>query len=251
MIRSRRLRTAAAALMVLALAGCGAGVMPPIRSESERLDVARQMIAEGDYMRASELLQSYVTNNPGGSQVDEAIYLLGDANLRMKSWAAAQLEFERLLRDYPESDSSAAASYGLGEALFGQTRGPDFDQEFTRLALNQWLRYLADHPGHWLNARAAERVAKTQMQLATKYMNTARLYTKLKQYEPAEIYYRRVIDEFGDTPQAGDARIGIARLTAARGWTQQAIDQLRAIETEFAGHPLAAEAARERARLEH
>jgi outer membrane protein assembly factor BamD len=251
MIRIDVPRVAVAALMLWALGGCGGGVMPPIRSEAERLDVARQMLADKDYLRASELLQSYITNNPGGAHVDEAIYLLGDSHLRMKDWAAAQIEFERLLQNYPESDSGAAASFKLGEALFGQARGPDFDQEFTRQALTQWQRYLSENPGHWLNQEAEQRITKTRVQLATKYLNTANLYAKMKQYEPAEIYYKRVIDEFGDTPQGGDARIGMARLLAARGWKQQAIDQLRAIETEFAGQPLATAAARERQRLEH
>jgi outer membrane protein assembly factor BamD len=246
---NRVLRGPAAAIAVLVCVGCG-GVMPPIRSEGERLEVARTLIDEGDYLRAIELLQSYITNNPGGANVDIAVYLMGESHLRMKDWAAAQIEFERLLRDYPESDSNAAGAFGLGEALFGQSRGPDFDQEFTRLALDQWQRYVNDFPGHWRQNDAAKRIANTRSRLATKELNTARLYLKLKHYDPAETYFRRVIMEFGETTQAGEARIGLAKVAAARGWTQQAIDELRAIENEFAGRPLAEQAARERARLE-
>ena len=65
--------------------------------------------------------------------MDEAIYLLGHCYLRSKDYPNAQVEFERLLRDYPESDSSGSAAYRLGEALRGQSRPADFDQDFTML----------------------------------------------------------------------------------------------------------------------
>src|SRR6185295_15810938 len=102
------------------LAGCGASTLSAIHSESERLGSARRMYAERQYGQAIELLKTYVENNAGSADVDEALYLLGDSYLHVNDAIAAQTEFERLLRDYPESDSSAAASFRLGEALYRQ-----------------------------------------------------------------------------------------------------------------------------------
>src|SRR5215813_4189577 len=125
---ARRLATP---LILLTLVGCGASVLPSIHSESERLAVARRLHDQGEYTTAIELLKTYVVNNAGSVEVDHAIYLLGHCYLKTKDWVSATGEFERLLRDYPESDSSAAARFGLAEAQFGQARPPDFDQDHT------------------------------------------------------------------------------------------------------------------------
>ena len=205
------------------LAGCSAGVAPPIHSEQERLELGRRALVQGDVSVAIELLRGYITNNAGGADVDLAVELLGEANLRIKEWAEAQGQFERVLRDYPESDSAAAASYLLGEALWGQARGPDFDQEFTQKALEQWQGYLRSYPGHWRNAGAEKRVREARERLATKLLDDGDLYLKLGRTAPARVYYHRLLDEYPDAAVAARATAGIGRADA--------LDQKRSVET--------------------
>jgi len=245
-----RVRDVLSVLIALLVAGCGASILPSVHSETERLATARRLAQKRQWPAAIELLKTYVDRNAGSADVDEALYLLGDCYLRSKDYPNAGVEFERLLRDYPESDSSASAAFRLGEALFGQARPPDFDQEFAVKALEQWHRYLRDHPGHWLNAEAQGRVAKTRSRLAAKLVSTASLYLKLRQIEPARVYFMRVDDEYGDTPVAGDAWLGLAQCDALAGRRDDALARLRDLEARFAGQPLGYRAARERERVE-
>lgn len=237
-------------ILIALISGCGASTMPSVHTESERLDVARQLMERHQWTAAADLLKTYVANNPGGASVDEAIYRLGESDLALKDWTAASVEFERLLRDYPESDSSSSASMRLGDALFGQARPADFDQDFTEKALQQWQSYLRDHPGHWLNAEAERKVALARERLARKLLATARLYQKLALDEPARLYYQRVVGEFGDLDVVADAWINLAELDSKLGKREEALESLRKVEERFAGKPIAAHAARERARLE-
>ncbi len=232
------------------LGGCAAATIPPVHSQQERMDLARRSIKSGDYNVAVELLKNYVQDNPGGADVDQAIELLGEAYLGGKEWPSAQAEFERLLRDYPESDSAGTASYRLGEALWGQARGPDFDQEYTEKALDQWETYLRDFPGHWLNAAGAKRALEARSRLAVKLTDTGVLYLKLKRAEPARIYFRRVLDEYGDTPSAAEAELGLALADLVEGKRGEAAGALRDVETRYAGKPVAERASHELARLE-
>jgi len=225
-------------------------MMPAVHSDAERLELARRLARERDWVNALALLKPYIDRNAGSASVDEAIYLLGECYLYTKDYPNAAVEFERLERDYPESDSSGAAAFRLGEALFGQSRPPDFDQEFTAKALEQWQRYRRDYPGHWLEAEADRRIATCRARLASKLLSTAELYLKLRQIEPARVYFRRVEEEYADTPLVGDAMIGGARCDALQGRTAEAIAYLKELETRFAGQPLGARAAQERARIE-
>jgi outer membrane protein assembly factor BamD len=187
----------------------------------------------------------------GAADVDDGIYLLGRCYLKTHDWALAAVEFERLLKDYPESDSSGSASFRLGEAYYGQSRKPDFDQEYTLKALEQWQSYLITYPDHWLNGGARGKILEARTRLAKKLVATGNLYMKLKYPEPARIYFQRVIDEFGDTPMKPHALLGLAREESRFPNPDHAIAIYRQLETEFPKTPMALEAARERKRLEH
>jgi len=243
-------RRAVLVVLGLVLAGCAASVLPSVHSEQERLDLARRLAKKREWTNAIELLKTYIDRNAGSAAVDEAICLLGECYLGAKEYPNAAAEFERLQRDYPESDSSAAGAFRLGEALFGQSRPPDFDQEFTTKALEQWERYRRDYPGHWLQPEADKKIATCRARLAAKLVETGQLYLKLRQVEPARVYFRRVEQEFGDTAVVGDALIGLARCDALAGNKAEAVATLKQLESRFSGQPLGERAARERARVE-
>jgi outer membrane protein assembly factor BamD len=247
--RRRTIRLAALALAV-ALAGCAATVEPPLVGSGDSLDHARRLMDRRDYLGASEWLTGYVNSHAGSADVDEAIYLLGDCRLRGKEYAMAQVEFERLLRDYPESDSNAAGSFRLGEAMQKQSRMEDFDQEFTVRALEQYQRYLREYPGHWLNPEAEKRVAELRSQLAKKLIDTGDLYLKLSYVRAARVYYERVWTDYADTPRVGEAEIGLARCDALLGKRDEAIAALKEMESRFAGQTLAMKAAEARRIIE-
>jgi outer membrane protein assembly factor BamD len=249
--RARRLMLSLTlGLLAGLLAGCGASTIPAVHSESERLAQGRRALEQREYNVALELLKSYVANNAGGADVDQAIELLGEAHLRIKEWGEAQSQFERLLRDYPESDSAAAASFRLGETLWGQSRGAAFDQEYTQKALEQWESYLREYPGHWQNAEAGKRRQAARERLADKFDRAGSLYLKLRRAEPARVYFQRVLDEYPDTSFAPNASLGIALADALAGRREAAMTGLRDMETRFAGQTVALRAAKELARLE-
>lgn len=247
---SSSLARVALVLAALSLAGCGASTLPRVTSDADRLEAARRLAQDREWLSAIDVLKTYIERNAGSASVDEAIYLLGECHLRSKDYPNAVLEFERLVRDYPESDSSGAAAFRLGEALFGQSRPVDFDQDFTTRALEQWMSYRRDYPGHWLNGEADRRIATCRARLATKLINTAELYLKLRQFDAARVYFRRVEQEYADTPLLGDALIGLARCDALEGRWEEASADLRDIEERFPGTPLGNHAARERERIE-
>ena len=242
-------RVLLAAALAMALSGCGASTLPSVHSESERLSLARRQAAKGDYTDAIELLKTFIDNNAGSVEVDHAVYLLGDCYLHVHDWASAAVQFDRLLREFPESDSSASASYHLGIAYEGQARPPDFDQEYTVKAIEQYRHYLQNYPGHWSNALAEHDIQTARMKLAGKLVDTGDLYVKLHLLPAARIYYGRVEDEYSDLPQLGDAWMGLARCDVLDHKPEAAIEKLKQVEERFAGRPVAEMAARERARL--
>jgi outer membrane protein assembly factor BamD len=244
-------RTLLAALALGAvLAGCGASIVPQIHNESDRLEVARRLYARHEYTLVVEVLNNYATTGTGHADIDQAVYLLGLAYLNQKEFASAQGQFERIAHDYPESDSANAASYRLGEALFGQARDADFDQEFTLRAMAQWDGFVKGTPADPWAPLARQRIADCRTRLARKLWRSGDVYLKLNLYEPAKIYFTSVLGDYADTPVVGDALIGLAVADARLGRKDTALVVLRGLEQEFAGRPLGVRAAATRARVE-
>jgi outer membrane protein assembly factor BamD len=237
-------------LAAVLLAGCGGHVLPEIHSEADRLSTARRLYAEREYAGAIELLKTYTESAGGSADVDDAIYLLGACYLGTHEWSLAAVEFERLLKDYPESDSSAAASFRLGQAYYGQSRKADFDQEYTLKALDQWQSYLTSYPNHWLQGGARGKIREARTRLAKKLVATGNLYIKLNLTQPARVYFQRALDEYGDSEMRPRAELGLALADARQNKRDHAIVALREIETRYPGLPVARIAARERRRLE-
>jgi outer membrane assembly lipoprotein YfiO len=242
-------RLLALALLAL-LAGCGASVLPQVHDEAGRLDLARRLYAKGDYALAIDALAPFSTSGSGSANVDEAVYLLGLCHLKAKDWPAAQADFERVVREYPESDSAPSAAFRIGEAMWGQSRGPDFDQDHTLKALDQWMAFKRDYPDHWLQEQATRKIAEARTKLATKLYRTGDLYVKLKEYQPARNYFTNVLTEYSETPIYGDALLGWAVASARLGERDTALAMLRGLEQEFAGQPLGAKAAKTRAEVQ-
>jgi outer membrane assembly lipoprotein YfiO len=232
---------AATALLAL-VAGCGGSVLPQVHDERGRLELARRLYDKRDAALAIEVLAPYSTSSTGAADVDEAVYLLGLCHLQVKDWLAAQADFERLLRDYPESDSAGSAAFHLGDAFWGQSREPDFDQEYTLKALEQWMTFRRDRPDHWQGPLATRRIAEARTRLATKLYRTADLYVKLKEYEAARRYYKSVLTEYSETNLYGEAWIGWAVASCRMGERDTALAVLDEVEAHFAGTPLAAKA---------
>jgi len=247
----RRTRTllAAAALAALA-AGCGASVVPQIMNDSARVPLARKLLDKHDYTLAADVLEGYARVGAGNADIDQVVYLLGVVRLRQHDWVAAQTQFERILRDYPESDSASAASYRLGEAYFGQSRAFDFDQEFTLKALAQWDGFIKSSPDHPFAPDAQVKIAKCRERLAHKLWRTGDVYVKQQLYAPARFYFTSIVQDYSDTPIYGDALIGKAITDARLGQKDSALVVLRGLEKDFKGKPLGIAANKWRLRVE-
>jgi outer membrane protein assembly factor BamD len=248
---SSRVRAAiAACVLALFVAGCGAAVVPSIHSDTNRVAIARGLYDRHEYALAVDVLSSYALTGSGNADIDQAVYLLGLSYMGQKEWVSAQTQFERIGRDYPESDSASAAIFQLGEAMYGQSRPSDFDQEFTLKALQQWESYVRSAPGDAYVGRAEMRIGECRTRLARKLWRSGDVYLKQRLYGPAKKYFGDVISQYADTPILGDAILGNAAADARLGKRDSALAVVRGLEAQFSGYPLGLKATELRRKME-
>lgn len=171
----------------------------PPESPEEEFALARKECEEGHYYDAVQQLTAFLDKHPGSVLVDQAIYFLGQAYMGQKDWILAATEFERLVRDFPDSRYACDAEFDLGYCYWREAKPAVFDQEQTDDAVAQLHRFRGRCPDHPRTAAADSLLGLARDRLAEKRYRTAELYKRMGQGESGIIYCNLVIEEYGDT----------------------------------------------------
>ena len=230
---NRRVSIARLAVAFLAggalLAGCGATVKEQPGGIADYERGKRSYDAE-NWLDASLDLKAFVEAYPGSERTDDALYYLGDAYFRMKDYALASGQFDRLLRDFPASVHEAEASFLLARCDDLQSHPAKLDQTETERAITRYRAFLEAHPDHPRADEARARVLALRSKLAEKRYLNGKLYKKLKHIDAAEYYFKSVMTDYSDTRWAADAALGLAEMLVEQGFPAgESIDILKKI----------------------
>jgi outer membrane protein assembly factor BamD len=196
-----------AALCLLALGCAYAGQSKPGGTPEDDFASAKREYDEGHYYDAVQKLEAFIAEHPGSVLVDQAIFTLGQSYEAQKDWVMAATQYERLVRDFPESRSTCDADFFLGRCYWRQSRRAPYDQSETRRALDQLHRFEARCPEHSAIGAADSLIRLAEDRLAEKEYRAAELYRRRKERESAIVYCDLVVDEFPNTRWACPARL--------------------------------------------
>ncbi len=206
-------------LLVLA---CGYAADPQPTGVDGDFEQALEEYETGHYFDAVLKLSDFIREHPGSVLVDQAIYYRAMSYIEQKDWIMAATDFERLVRDFPESRHVCDAEFGLGETYWRQSRKSAYDQYETDLALAQFERCQARCPTHPQAAEVPGKIAAARDRLAEKQYRNADHYRKLRLPSAALVYLGLVIDDYSDTQWATVARQDRARQLLGRGRVDEA-----------------------------
>lgn len=199
------------ALLCLAcLGGAGCATTKPNKRVREdprgAYTWALERIDEGKCLHASETLRLLSLEQTGVTYVDSIFYNLARAYDCMGDYALAQVEYERVVNQYPSSALVDDAAFGLAYAQFRQApRNPSLDQQAAEKAMRSLEDFIAIYP---LSNRRSEALALLQEmknRLAKKAFDTGRLYLKLRADSSAMIYFQALWDDYTESPYAARA----------------------------------------------
>jgi outer membrane protein assembly factor BamD len=198
-------------LSVAVLSGCGGQVNMAQLNARELFDLGMQRYQKHKYLGAIEALQAAIFNFPGESHVDTAQYYLALSYFGNRDYVLAQTEFNRLQVNYPASAFAPQAQLMKAVSFFkGTPKHYGLDQTNLHTAVTQFEDFLIDYPESEAvpEARAYLKEAKTR--LARKLFESGTIYTRLRDYYAARVYFQKVIDDYTETPYAADATYQIA-----------------------------------------
>lgn len=206
----RRVQTPHFSVIVAALflAGC-ASTKPDKRVREDPRGAytwAVQRIDEGKCLHASETLRMLSLEQTGVPYVDSIVYHLARAYACLGDHALAQVEYQRVVNQYPSSSLVDDAAFGLAYAQFMQApKNPGLDQQLAENSISSLEDFIAIYPLSNRRQEALALLSDMKNRLAKKAFDSGRLYLKLAADSSAMIYFQQLWDEYTESPYAARA----------------------------------------------
>ena len=148
-------------------------------SNIELADIETALI-EKDYQKAKTLSQDFLKQAPSLAKKDEAYYYMGVSQLWLAQYAEARDSFRHLIRYSSEIRMQDKARLGIIDSYL-------MDEKYTE-ALKE--------------AEVLLRLSPKSEYLSLIYFKLARANLKLTQWDKAQEYLKKIINQFPDSPEA-------------------------------------------------
>lgn len=206
---------AGASLSLVGLTGCGGSDSAVDEvTTAERFEKGMAELEDGDYQTAAEQFEVILLQDPASEYADDAQYYLGETHYRNESYKLAAFHFNRVTRDFPSSPHYKRALYLTGECYYEVSPQFERDQTETENAIRQFEAFRKIYPRDSLSTVAQDRIESLRSKLAHRLYYIADHYMNRDEYEAAEIYFQRLVDEFPGSEYYSPALEGLE--TAAR-----------------------------------
>jgi len=159
---------------------------------------------EGDYMRASTLLEDLISVYMGTSRAEKAHYKYARSLYEMQDYFSAVHHYREFVDKYPNSEHIEEAQFMIGACYYELSPKARLDQSDTYNAIEALELFNSLFPESDRVSRANEMLDELEEKLVYKSYLNAKLYYNLgtymgNNYRSAVITARNSLDEFPDT----------------------------------------------------
>ena len=147
-----------------------------------KYEAAKEYYANGQYNRASQLLQTIITTLKGSDKGQESLYLFGLCNYYSGNYETAAAIFRKYYQTYPKGLYTEEAHFYAGLSLMEEAPDPKLDQTPTYEAVTEFQNFMELYPYSNLREQAMQHIFTLQDQLVEKEYLSAMLYYELGDY---------------------------------------------------------------------
>lgn len=162
--------------------------------------------------RAIEIYKKIVENNAFGPYADKAIFQMADCYRRSQKYKESMKAYEKLIKDYPESDLVDDAKYQLAYTRYEASLSPEYDQGSTEEALAAFKKLSMTTSVPKVAEEADLVLRELKEKKALSLYNIGIFYEKRKKPHSAVIYYKEVMGKYPGTDGAQKSRIRLEKI---------------------------------------
>ncbi|MEA3297663.1 MAG: outer membrane protein assembly factor BamD [candidate division Zixibacteria bacterium] len=191
--------------------GCGGSKSLSTMTARELFEHGKQQYDKDKYLKAIDIFQACVYSYPGETIVDTAQYFLALSYFGNEEFEVAQVEFNRLARNYPSSAYFEQAIFMRAVCFYEMTPTHyGLDQTELVTAVRQLNDFIIDFPESDAAEDARKYLLAARTRMAHKRFESGIVYKRMGNYDAAGVYFQNVIDNYTDTKYAAEATYELA-----------------------------------------
>ena len=242
------LATAVSLVAILGLTGCGSSQQITSSGPEDAYEKGMAEYQDEDYERAIRYFRTVFNYGRGSEWAPKAQLQLAMAQRQRGRHLVAANEFQRFTQLYRNHTKVPLAQFEQAKSYYLRSPQYQLGQSDTRQAIDLLQLFIDQHPDHRKVEDAQEMVDELRAKLAHKKYDAAQHYRQREMWRAATEAYRRVFDQYPETPWADDALFGALRSylryadrsiqTRQAERYQQALDQYAQLRQLFPDSPL-------------
>jgi len=187
---------------------------------------AKEFYEKGRCFRAVETLRKFLSEHPGSARVDDAMYYLGLSHKCLDEHLLARDEFDRVLREFPQSEHREEAEWQRALTYYESRHRPDRDPVPTSESILALQNYMRNYPSGVHREEALLFIRDSRDRLARKDYENATTYKILKQWDAAVRYFELSLAALEDSSVAARCLAGMVEAYAEKGEPEEAASWL-------------------------
>jgi outer membrane protein assembly factor BamD len=160
---------------------------------------SKEYFDEGQYARASELLQQILPRYRATGEAEELMWMSAQSYYGMKDYMMAGSEFRNFADLYPYGRHSEEANFLTALCDYYMSPRPDLDQQNSRNAIDGFALFINKFPASPRVEEAQKYITEMRERLVQKSYMSAKLYYDMKQYKASSVALANSLKEFPET----------------------------------------------------
>ena len=147
-----------------------------------KYEAAKSYFGQGQYLKASTLLEELIPILKGTSDAEESLYMLAMTYYNQGDYISASHYFTNYYNTYPKGTYTELARYHSGKALYLDTPEARLDQSSTYKAIHELQMFMEYFPQSERKSEAQVMIFALQDKLVLKEYLSAKMYYDLGTY---------------------------------------------------------------------
>ena len=156
--------------------------------------------------RGAEVMREFATSFPSSPRADDALAAIAAYRFSRHEYADAVVFFDRVAKDYSDSEWADLAAFRRAECWHFDSRGAAYDPTPLLRAARDYRRYQSERPNGERRALAEQRAREVDELIAEGELLRARLYLQRDQARGARMHLANVVLAYPNTKAADEAR---------------------------------------------
>lgn len=224
-------------------AGCSTRFQPSHYATPEALmEVSEDYFRHGKCTQATRGFQQVTAQVPARDSIGlRARFMLAECDYTMGNYLEAARNFRRIVDEAPADPLAPNALLRSGDAQAALWKRPELDPTYGDAALATYRELLARYPGTPAARRVGVKIRQLSRMQAAKVFKNGRFYDRLGAYDSAILYYKKVVADHGDSPEAQAALLRLVAIYRKLGYDEERSEICDHLRTYYPDAPGLAE----------